>query len=451
MTAGSTYPLQKTSISLDDSSFQERRQQIGHLSLRPEIQLEWIMQQREDAIKSTVAGDLSGAALLSKIILTDPVFNGVFNTRVSGTCSLPRRFRGLPEHTAALELGHDSIRSVFDSMVDPTQLRLMLADYLMLGVSIGELIDVPGRDYPVLRRLDPQWLRYRWTDPGGTGWYYNSVLGPVSVRPGDGRWVMMENGVSASPWERGLYLPNSQIYIQKFTCILESMNYERGLANPVIIASAPQGANDLDRGAWQEAWSNVGLNTVLTAPPGYTATAMQAGSVGFEAFQKTIARCNEEFIIAVAGNLVSTQGNSGFSSSNIYRDIKTDLIKDAARALEWVINSQILPQWVVKIYGVGALEQPPCIEFDTEAPKSPVELAQAWTQLAAALPAITQALAAVGKELDIDEVIARFSLPIKSTEIMTRGQRAASDTYDIVGDESEAEDSEDSSIEAEVA
>jgi phage gp29-like protein len=307
----------------------------------------------------------------------------------------------------------------------------------MLGVCVGTLEDVPGLKYPTLRRVDPQWLRYRWASgAGSTNWWYTTAVGaPINVRPGDGRWVLAENGIAASPWERGLFFPASQLYIQKFSCILESMNYENGLANPTILATSPQGATDLDRGDWSQAWSEIGPNRVISAPPGYDAKGLEIGKSGWESFQQSIKRCNEEMLVLCLGNTVSTLGNSGFSSASIYRDVKDVLVQDGARILEDIINKQILPQWVGRVYGWDKIEQSPCIEIDTHAPRDPTALAQAWTQAASALPQIETWLKSheeeLGLELDIQEVLVRYGIPTRSRQIRTAAERIGDGSWDV--------------------
>ena len=409
--AGRPYP---SAQSLDNPDLVKRRKALGnHLALRPEFQTQWLMWQREQAIQNTTNGDLRLAALLSKIIQTDPVFNGALSTLVSAILCLPRKFRGCKEeYIHALELGHDSIRSVFDEMVQQDQLRLFVKDKIMVGTSLAEFVDIPGRNFPSFQRLDPTWMRYRWADQQGN-WWYNSALGPIAIFGGDGRWVHWSNGTD-SPWEQGLWLPNSQVYIQKFTCIVESMNFERSLANPAILLEAPLGASDADRLAWQLAWEDWAVNTVMQGPPGYTGKLVESTGTGWQAFQKTIGRCNEEFIISVAGQLPATLGNTGFGNSILQKDIKQDKIRDMAKSLQDLINLQILPQWTVRTYGPDAIEDSPQVEFDVTVPQDLVQVSQAWTQLSDAIPKINKGvLKRANREVDVDEIIAKYRIPTK--------------------------------------
>lgn len=428
--SGSIQTANVRGLSLDDPSTAKRRKAVGnHLALRPQLQTQHLMQDFETAMQSATAGDISGASLLWKMVTTDPTFRGVFDTRCSGTVSLPRKWRGPQSYIEQLELGHDSIRSVFEEMVNPDQCKLMVSDYLGLGVALGEMVQVPGRAFPTLQRLDPTYIRYRWAD-SVSNWYYNSAVGPIPILAGDGRWVLWCAAGHAEPWMRGLWCAAGRIYIEKQSAILESMNYQRTLANAAIIGEAPQGATDLDREAQLDALSNWGLNTVISTPPGFKTQLLQGSGEGFQTFDTTIKRCNEELIILVAGQTVSVQGNSGFSSSGIYETIREDLIRSTADSLAYLINTQIIPQWVVGSYGMEELENSPCIEFDTTRPRDPAQLAKSWIETASAVTALDTMLKAYGYELDIKEVITSCSIPVKLT-VIEPIEEAASDDEQI--------------------
>ena len=120
-------------------------------------------------------------------------------------------------------------------MTPPDQAKLMIQDGIGLGVSVGELLPVPNRDYPVLRRLPPEGLKYRWASNQGN-WFYSSTMGLIPITPGDGRWVLWQpGGTDAAPWERGAWIAASRAYILKEHCLLGSANFERSLANPAVL------------------------------------------------------------------------------------------------------------------------------------------------------------------------------------------------------------------------
>ena len=159
---------------LDDSQVKAlRAAQGGQLGPRLTTQTRWYARDLEDAIFQADAGRLQIAARLWRSAKRDGVFMGVLSTRTGGLVRLPKKFRGRPDIVEALKLGTEGKgaqgpRSVFDEMFPMAELAMLAADGLGLGVGVAELRPVKGRDFPVMRRLDPEWLVYRTLRISGT-------------------------------------------------------------------------------------------------------------------------------------------------------------------------------------------------------------------------------------------------------------------------------------------
>jgi hypothetical protein len=391
----------------------------GHLSLRPEFITDWLLQDRKLAMQDAAVGDLFRAALLWKSVLSDGVFSGVFNLRCAGIVTLPRKFRGKAEYVAQLQEGHESVQSVHDAMIPPDQAKLMIQDGIGMGVAVGELLKVPGRSYPVLRRLPPEGLVYRWSSNMGN-WFYRSASGGLlPIIKGDGNWVLWEPaGVDAAPWERGIWYAASRAFILKENAALCSGNLERGMANPGIVTTAPVGASQGDRESWFMAFANWGSNFLASAPaPGFDAKVLEVGSEGADIFDKSITRWDRELTICAAGQEVTTTGGTGFLNNNLFQTIRKEFIQEPADSWAMCENTQILPQWTISQYGVENIEGSPCIEFDTRSPQDLTNAAQSWIQCAGAVEKLEPMLAKYGREIDMDEIIAQYSIPVTSSRV----------------------------------
>jgi hypothetical protein len=396
---------------LDSPEVIERRESIGgQLALPPVSQTRWYLSDVETAERLADTGNLTLAGRLMNSARKDGQLAGVLSTRTGGLVRLPKRFRGDPDVVNALELGHDDVRSVFDEMFPPAELALLAADGLLLGIGVAELLPVEGRDYPVMVRLDPQFLTYIWYE---NQWYYNSAVGRLRVNPGDGRWILHVPGGRIAPWQAGLWRAIGRAYVRKEHAAMHRDNWEAKLANPARVAVAPQGAAEPQKQAFFQQLMAWGVNTVFGITPGYDVKLVESNGRGWESFNETIAQQNTEYVIGIAGQTVTTDGGAGFQNSDIHKTIRADLIKDTGDGVSYTINTQGIPVFVALRWGAQAILQKPCaFEYDVTPPKDRNSEATALVQTANAIETLTAALGTHGLQLDVPLLAARFAVPV---------------------------------------
>lgn len=404
-------PRTAGALTLDSGAVERMRESFGgQLQPIPFSQTRWYLRDLEAAEHNADQGHLAGAARLMRAARKDGVLAGVLSTRTDGLVRLPKRFRGREDIVAALELGHAQTRSVFDEMVPATELALLAGDGELLGVGVAELVPVEGRDYPILVRLDPEFLEYRWSE---NRWYFRSVAGPLAITPGDGRWVLHVRGGRSAPWQNGLWRAVGQAYIRKEHANLHKDNWEAKLANPARVAVAPQGASEEQKQSWFRRVMAWGVNTVFGMTPGYDVKLLESNGRGADSFVKTIAEQNDEFKMALAGQVVTSDGGAGFSNSAIHGSIRADLIEASANALAYTVNTQILPPFIVERWGEEALaDGGAVVHWDVTPPKDRNADAQALATVAGAASALSETLAAHGRGLDIDALADQFAIPL---------------------------------------
>jgi hypothetical protein len=410
-----TPPLPSSAPTLDSPQVERIREaQGGQLQPAPFSQPRWYLSDLESAEIAADGGNLAGAARLMRSARRDGVLAGVLSTRTGGLVRLPKRFRGDDDVIAALEVGHDVSRSVFEEMFPSAELALLAADGIMCGVGVGELVPVEGRDYPVLQRLDPEFLSYRWNE---NRWYFRSIAGLIPITPGDGRWVLHVPGGRNAPWQHGLWKAIGRAFIRKEHAALYKDNWEAKLANPARVAVAPAGGTDeLAQSWWQQvlAW---GVNTVFGVHPGYDVKLLESNGRGADSWHKTIAEQDQEMIIAVAGQTVTVDGGAGFANADIHKSIRADLIKETADSLAYTINTQGLPAFIAARWGEDALlERATVVEWDVTPPADRSAEATAIGAVANAITALTAALAPYKKQPDVEAICTRFGVPVKDVE-----------------------------------
>jgi hypothetical protein len=286
------------------------------------------------------------------------------------------------------------------------------ADMEALGVAIGELVEVKGRDFPVFVRLEPEFLRYRWIE---NRWYFNSIAGPLPITPGDGHWVLGTRGRSA-PWMHGLWPSLGRSFINKEHALLRRANYSEKLANAARVAVAPQGASEEQKQSWFKKVMAWGVNTVFGLTPGYDVKLLESNGRGYEVFQAEIDTSDKEIAIRIAGQVVTVDGGVGFQNSDVFRAIRADVIKRYADEISYVVNTQILPSFVAARYGANKIREGAMLEWDISRPKDLMTEASALTSAAGAIKAMQEAQALFGRQLDIDAFNTQFAIPIKDDQ-----------------------------------
>lgn len=404
-------PAPRNVPGLDSSSVETIREAVGgQLQPLPVTPTRLYLSDLEAAETQADQGQIMFAARIMRAAFRDGVLAGVMSTRTSGLVRLPKRFSGNPEIVAALEQGSTiEARSVFDEMCPASELATLVRDGETLGVGVAELVPVDGRDYPVLVRLDPEFLTYVWSE---NRWYFRSIAGLIPIVPGDGRWVLHTPGGRIAPWANGLWRALGRAYVRKEHALMHRDNWEAKLANPARVAYAPAAATEAQQESWLNSVMRWGVNTVFSLKPGYEVKLLESNGRGHESFEKTIADQNNEFVLAVCGQTVTTDGGTGFANADVHRSIRADLIKATADALAYTVNTQILPQYVVAHFGEDALANGATVEWDVAPPKDKAAEAAVLTSASGAIKGLNEALAGSGRTLDVDAVCTRFGVPV---------------------------------------
>lgn len=381
----------------------------GHLAPPPQSITRWYLADLEAALHEADQGDLSRFARLCRAMGRDGTLKGVERSRTGGLVRLPKRYTGRADMVAAL-IGAKGRRGIFELMFPAPELAALVADGIKMGVGVGELLPVEGRAYPVLRRLNPEYLVYRWNE---NRWYYRSMEGMLPITPGDGRWILHLPGGESEPWANAIGWALGRAWITKDHAFHYRSNFESKLANPARVAYAPNGANEEQKRGFFERIMAWGVNTVFSLLPGWEVKILESNGRGYEVFMQTIKKCDEEIIIALGSSPVLIDGGAGFSNADVQKSIRADVIQDDAEGLAHTINTQGIPPWVNVTYGADALEDAPMVEWDVTPPKDLKSAAESLSAAAKALVDLRGAYEPTGKEIDDERLAVQFAIPIK--------------------------------------
>jgi uncharacterized protein DUF935 len=373
--------------------------------MQSRTQTRWYQGDIETAILLADNGDLSAAARLARSLRRDGMLGGVLSTRTGGLTRLPKQFRGTDRVTEMMS--DESGCRLFNRIFSPKELALMAGDGILLGVGVGELIPLPDRPEPVFVRLDPEFLRYRWSEDR---WFYQSIAGELPITPGDGRWILHMPGGYQQPWSNGLWASLARAFVAKDHAFQYRENYSGKLANPARVAVAPNGTTEEQHEKFFKKVLAWGVNTAFGLKPGWDIKLLESNGTGFKVFQETINTSDREIMVALAGQVVTVDGGVGFSNADIHASIRSDLIQDDGDGLATTINDQALPFVVNRLFGGDSFVS---IGWDT---KPPADLNAEAIAMSAAAKAITEANAALeayGMRIDAKEIATRFKMPVE--------------------------------------
>lgn len=404
-------PPRAGALDIEDDLVKEARERAGgNLSPLPVTKLRWYLADLEAAQAAADGGDLTSLGQLYRAMRRDGTFTGLLDTRTAGLVRLPRKLTGHPEAATKLR-AQNGTRSEFDLLCPPSELALMDQDGIIAGVGVGELVPVPGRDFPILIRLEPEFLSYRWSEGR---WYYRSISGLLPITPGDGRWVLHTPLGRMAPWQHGKWIACGQAFIDKSHAKLHRANYGGKLANPARVISAPIGATDDMRLSALRRLAMWGINSVFALPAGWQATLLESKGEGVEVWEQDEESAKFDYMMALAGQVVTSEGGKGFSNTDVHKSIRADLIQADGDELAHTVNTQILPAYVIEGWGEDALiEQSVSVEWDTKPPKDSASEAQTLTAASTAIESLSATLAPHGLELDVTELLTRFGVPTR--------------------------------------
>lgn len=416
-----------------DAVDETRRTMGGRLEPIPDVRLRWYPPDIERAQHRAQTGDMLMIGQLNESMRLDGVIRGLGDARTS-VVNFPKRFFGSRQVTEVLLSANNSDRNVYDEMIPSSEAQLMTWDELMCGVAVGEMVPVQGRDFPVLVRRYPQNLWYNWWR---NTWYYRSIVGLIPITPGvpaegagDNWWVLHIGGGRLSPWNSGQWNTVGRSYINKTQTIFARQAFEMRHAHPARVATAPLGATDEERRGMLSNLIRWAMNAAFAMPVGWDVKLVESNGQGIRVYEQSIKNYNEEIATALCGSAVMLQGTAGFSNMDVFRFVQKDLITSTSTKWDHTVNTQILPAFIARRWGTDALANATTVLTDVQEPKDRLVEANTLVAVASAVKGLVEAIQsaqiAAGTTapvaLDITELLARFGIPTRPSEVRLEDQ-----------------------------
>ncbi len=364
-------------------------------------------------------GSLMELADLWETIKTDDRVTGVLSTRTHGMLGLPMEFKGGSKEACAALQGDTDEPGEWWQMHDESELVKLLSWGLGLGVGLAQRIELPrlvGQPHRYrIETWSPRWLQYYQYPFQGSHWSVLTSDGLLPITPGDGQWILFTPYGTRRPWGEGLWNALVFPWLIKHFSQEDRANYSEVLGSPIRKGTTAAGATEGQRNKFLSQLRNVGKAGAFVLPKDWDLELVEATGKSYEIYDGAISDANEAIAIVLAGQVVTTEGTTGFSSGDIHDAIKQDLIRFDAQRLATCLRAQSLEPWARWNY--GSFSAAPWPEWDTAKPADTKEEADGLAALGDGITKLAAALKPHGLTVDVDKIVALYDVPVKKAPV----------------------------------
>lgn len=375
----------------------------------------WTPCRVKEVANSADAGTLSALADLVQAMLSDDRIGGVLAQRTHGLLGLPGGFVGGSEKARELLEGPPGpTPGEFDAMCPEEELVTLEEWGIMLGVGLGQIIRLPRvagqmQRYRV-QTWNPRALRYAERAERGCHWFVQTQTGEEPVIPGAGRWLLYTPYGSKRPWTRGKWRECAFPWLLKRFALEDRANHSETLGSPTKVGKTPKGSTEAQRRRFRSQLVSLAKRGVLVLPEGYDYSLVEAQGRTWDIYTAGQAWADGAITISLAGQIVTTEGQSGFSEGKIFDSIKGDFIRFDAKRLAYMLKTQVLEPFCRDNFG-GEVNAPYRF-WNTEKPVDLEVQSRTWVQFGTALKAINENLKDTKMRVDIIAACKQYNVPL---------------------------------------
>lgn len=388
---------------------------------RPEV-TGWTPAKVESAIALADSGSYRRLADLCETMSADDRIKGVLGTRTDGLMGLPIDFvRGAEAARRVLGAQEDGSKGEWWFMHDEAELAKLLRWGLFLGVGLAQRIEQPRllskpHRYQ-LRTWSPRWLTYYYQPVSGAHWHVMTQEGLVPIVPGNGEWILFLPYGERRPHIEALWRSCAFPWLIKRFALEDRANYSEVLGSPIRSVTTGPGATEKQRAKMANQLRSLGKNPAIVLPNGWQLALIEAVGKSYEIYEGSVKWADEAMTISIAGQLVTTEGTTGFSDGNIHQAINNDKIRFDAERLATCMREQSVKPWALWNFGTEAAA--PFPEWQTQRPTDQKDEADGLSKLGDAITKLDSALAPHGYKVDVAKLVDDFDIPI--TKVAANG------------------------------
>lgn len=378
--------------------------------LPPTVFSAWTVASVRAALASHEAGDFSQSAILADHIWRDDRFYSTLQTRVLAVLGLPFNVDASEstKNTPRAESLQKRVREWWFDAMPEAVLGDVLRCVIPMGFAIGENVwhDEPESGELRIKQHKIHNLEFvRWRDDLQKFVIVGRDGKETQVNPGDGRWVLWTASASDRPWMSGairaLAIP---FLLRTFTRRDWARRGEvEGLG--VRKAGVPDDPKEENIRQFFSDVRNLGAETTLKLPPGYTFEIEATDASAADGFNKLIAHCDTAITLTILGQNLTTQIEGGsFAAASVHSKVQLDRTESDVAMLATVARGQIVIPW--GYYNVPGFKSSwaPWPRYDSTPAEDIQKVAQGFLTLAQAAKGLRE----LG--VDISGLVERFGL-----------------------------------------
>jgi phage gp29-like protein len=376
---------------------------------------QWDVGTATAALDNHVLGQFYQSALLADAMGIDDALDAVVQTRVLGLISRPfelRRSRKGNGHKSRIALR--VIKERWDEIFPEDVLVALMRQYLMLGFSAAQ--QVWRYDEKLIVPHVQVWpIAHFYYDWPTRSYVANTMEGPVHIRPGDGRWVLLTPFGAYRGWLHGAVRAVVIPFLCRQYALRDWARYNEVHGLPIKKVYAPESANADDKQTFLQAVANMGNEAAVLIPRGvgdrdsresYDLDLLEAKADTYAAFKDITTKCEERMAIRLLGQNLTTNVDAGsLAAANVHDRVRLDYTRFDAKALG-ALREQVLRAFCQ--FNYGDPDVAPEMAWDCTPPEDKSAKAKAVLDLSTALVN----LASMKAPVDLRKALDTAGLPL---------------------------------------
>ncbi len=385
---------------------------------------QWTTDDLEAAEALVAGGSLQRAADLCWALLGDARVKAAAETRVKGLLRLPLAWEEAGDRRSSGRVARALEGGDWYLAHSEAALCSLAMWGILLGIGLAQRVWElrGGRWLGVLKPYDTRFLRW---NAQRRVWTVRTAAGEEDIVPGGRRWVLYAPSCSGlpdgdeKPWMYGAWKACGRPWLLKYDALSDFGHHSQmhGAAirtadyDPAKAGDAKGTATKSIRDDLGNTLADLGADTAIVPPPGYTMRLVEATAKTWEMFPAQTDLAAKEIVIAITGQSSSTEISEGQDTgATLHGIVRQDLIEADAQTLSTCLHDQALEDYAELNFGSRELACWP--RWKTEAPVNAKARGDAMKSLGEGIVAL-DAAAPEGKRVNRLAVFEQAGIPLE--------------------------------------